>query len=67
MGCCKSLKGCLDKDICDYLNCDKLMDCCCACKGVGKGKSKSKKVNLRKVNQNKVLISFASLLSNSLL
>ena len=48
MGCCKSLKGCLSKDMCDYLNCDKLMTCCCACKGVGKGKSKSKKSKSKK-------------------
>ena len=48
MGCCKSLKGCLSKDMCDYLNCDKLMTCCGACKGVGKGKSKSKKSKSKK-------------------
>ena len=43
VGCCKSLKACLDKDMCDYLNCDKLMSCCKSCKSMKSSGSKSKK------------------------
>ena len=43
MVCCKSLKDCLSKDMCDYLNCDKIMKCCGTCKSLCKSGKKSKK------------------------
>ena len=47
--CCKDLKGCLPKDMCDYLNCDKLMGCSNDCKkSKGSKGSKNKKKSKKK-------------------
>jgi hypothetical protein len=42
MSCCKTLQGCLSKDMCSYLNCDSLLKCCQDCKSGKKSKSKRK-------------------------
>lgn len=48
MGCCKGLKECLSKDMCDYLNCDKIHKCCHECKGMKSGSKGSKKKSKKK-------------------
>ena len=40
--CCNSVKKCSSKACCDYLNCDKIIQCCNKCKQKSKSKSKKK-------------------------
>ena len=40
---CKKVKGCLSKDMCGYLNCDKLMKCCSDSKSMKKNKKRTKR------------------------
>ena len=48
MGCCKGMKECLSKDMCDYLNCDKIHKCCHDCKCMKSGSKGSKKKSKKK-------------------
>ena len=41
--CCKKLKVCLSKDMCGYLNCDKLMKYCSDCKSMKQNKKRTKR------------------------